>query len=117
MSTSIETPNPRHPAEGSVTARLFSWFPLASFVALLGTMAAVSILPTAPHLAYAVVEWIEMIIGSLTAVIAFIVFFLWPRVASPAAQGWSRYKWRAICGLGIWSVFWFIALATRPWTK
>ena len=103
-------------AEGSLTVRLFSWFPLACFVALLATMAIVNILPPDRHLAYAIVEWVEMVVGTVTAVISFVIVFLWPRVASQTVQGWSRYKWLAICGLGIWCIFWLIALLTRPWT-
>jgi len=102
--------------EGSITVRFLSWFPLACFVALLATMAIVSILPPDRHLAYAIVEWAEMVVGTVTAVIAFVVVFLWPRFASTTVQGWSRYKWIAICGLGIWSIFWLIALLARPWT-
>lgn len=102
-------------AEGSITVRLSPWFPLGCFVALLATMAAVNILPPDRHLAYAVVEWVEMLVGTVSAVIAFVVGFLWPRVASPAVHGWTRYKWLAICGLGIWSIFWLIALLARPW--
>jgi len=92
-------------AASSMTIRLFSWLPLASFVALLATMATVNILPPDRHLAYAVVEWVEMAVGTITAVIALVVVFLWPRVASPAVQGWSRYKWLAIGGLGTWAIF------------
>ena len=103
-------------AEGSLTVRLFSWFPLACFVALLATMAIVNILPPDHHLANAIVEWVEMVVGTVTAVISFVIVFLWPRVASQTVQGWSRYKWLAICGLGIWCIFWLIALLTRPWT-
>ena len=102
--------------EGSITVRLFSWLALACFVALLTTMATVNILPPDRHLAYAVVEWVEMVVGTVSAVIAFVVVFLWPRVVSPPGQGWSRYKWLASCSLGIWFIFWVIALLTRPWT-
>jgi len=84
--------------EGSMTVRLFSWFPLACFVALVATMATVNILPPDRHLAYTVVEWVEMVVGTVTAVIACVVVFLWPRVASPAVQGWSRYKWLQFVG-------------------
>lgn len=103
-------------AEGSTTVRLFSWVPLASFVALLATMAVVSILPPDRHLAYSVVEWGEMIIGTLSAIVACVFVFAWPRFVSPAAQGMNRYKWLAICGLAVWFIFWVIALLARPWT-
>jgi hypothetical protein len=103
-------------AEGSTAVRLLSWFPLAFFGVLIATMAIVAILPPDRHLAYAVVEWVEMIVGTVSAVVAFVGVFLWPRIASPVLQGWSRYKWLAICGLGIWSIFWLIALLARPLT-
>jgi hypothetical protein len=99
-----------------MTVRLFSWFPLACFVALLATMAVVNILPPDRHLVYTIVEWVEMVVGTVTAFIRFAVVFLWPRVASPTVQGWSRYKWVVISGLGIWCIFWLIALLARPWT-
>lgn len=103
-------------AEGSMTVRLFSWLPLSCFVALLVTMAGVHVLPSDRHMAYAIVEWVEMAVGTITTVIAFVVVFLWPRVVSPAAQGWSRYKWLALGGLGVWVIFWLVALLARPWT-
>lgn len=101
--------------EGDGTVRVISWFPLACFAALVATMAVVSILPPSRHLAYAVVEWAEMILGSASAVIVFVIVFVLPRVSSPVAQRWNRYKWLAICGLGIWCIFWLVALMARPW--
>lgn len=103
------------PAEGNTTVRLFSWVPLASFVALLATMALVSILPPDRNLAYSVVEWTEMIIGTLSAVITCAFVFAWPRFVSSATQGMNRYKWLAISGLAVWFIFWVIALLARPW--
>ncbi len=101
--------------EGKTSVRFLCWFPLSWFVALLVTMATVNILPSQRHLAYAVVEWAEMLIGTLSAVIAFVVAFLGPRFRSPVIQGGSRYKLIATCGLGIWGIFWLIALLSRPW--
>ncbi len=100
--------------EGRMSARFLVWFPLACFVALLVTIAIVSILPPDHHLAYAIVEWVEMLVGTVSAVLAFAAF-LWPRIASPDAPGWSRHKWLAIFGLGIWCIFWLVALLARPW--
>jgi hypothetical protein len=100
--------------EGRVSARFLLWVPLGCFVALLATMPTVYILPPDRHLAFAIIEWLEMSVGTVTAVIAFVVAFLWPRIASPAARGWSRHKWIAICGLSIWCIFWLIALLVRP---
>jgi hypothetical protein len=102
-------------AEGRMSARFLLWFPLACFVALLATMPTVYILPPGRHLAFAIVEWVEMLVGTVSAVIAFVVVFLWPRITSPTARGWSRHKWLAICCLGIWCIFWVIALLARPW--
>jgi hypothetical protein len=102
-------------AEGRISVRFLLWFPLACFVALLVTMAAVSILPSDHHLAYTIVESVEMLVGTVSAVLAFAAAFLWPRVASPDAPGWSRQKWLASCVLGIWCIFWLIAFLARPW--
>jgi hypothetical protein len=103
-------------AEGRMPPRFLLWLPLACFVALLVTIATVSILPRDHHLAYAIAEWVEMLVGTVSGVLAFAVAFLWPRVAWPDAPGWSRHKWLAICGLGIWCIFWLIALLARPWS-
>ncbi len=94
---------------------LFSWLPLTCFVALLLTMLAVNVLPPDGHLAYAIVEWVLMVVGTLGAVTAVAIVYFLPRAAPQAPKGWSRYKWLAICGLGIWSIFWLIALLARPW--
>jgi hypothetical protein len=94
---------------------VISWFPLACFGALIATMAVVSILPPSRHLAYAFVEWAEMILGSASAVIVFVIVIVLPRVSSPAAQRWTRYKWPAIGGLCVWCIFWLVALMARPW--
>jgi uncharacterized membrane protein len=101
---------------GGVTVRRFSWFPVACFVALLATMATVQVLPPEYRLAYAVVEWVEMAVGTVSAVVAFVVFFLRRRAASPAEQSWTGSKWLTICGLSLWSIFWLIAALARPWT-
>ena len=66
----------------------------------------VYILPPDRHLAFAIIEWVEMVVGTVSAVIAFVIVFLWPRV---------RHQWLAICGLGIWFIFWLVALLARPW--
>jgi len=52
--------------EGRMSARFLVWFPLACFVALLVTIAIVSILPPDHHLAYAIVEWVEMLVGTVS---------------------------------------------------
>jgi uncharacterized membrane protein len=101
--------------EVSKPARILGWFPLACFVALLATMSTAYILPPDRHLAFAIVEWVEMLVGTVSAVIAFVVLFLWPRVTSPDIKGWGRHEWLAISGLGIWFIFWLIALAARRW--
>jgi len=101
-------------AEGRMSARFWLWFPLACFVVLLVTMATVSILPPDHHLAYAIVEWVEMLVGTVSAVGAFVLAFLWPHAASPDAPGWRQHKWLAICGLGVWCIFWLIAFLARP---
>jgi len=101
-------------AEGRMSARFLLWFPLACFIALLATMPTVYILAPGHHLAFAIVEWVEMLVGTVSAVIAFVAVFLWPRIASPAARGWSRHKWLAVYGLGIWCIFWLIAFLARP---
>ena len=103
------------PIFASATARLFSWLPLACFVALLLTMVTVNILPPDRHLAYAVVEWVEMAVGTISAVATFVVLFLWPRAASSAVSGWSRYRWLGVCGLGLWCIFWLVALLSHTW--
>ena len=102
--------------ERAVAVRLILWLPLACFVALLATMATVNILPPDHHLTYAVVEWVEMVVGTVSAVIAFVIVFLRPSVVLPAVQIWRRYKLLAICGLGVWCIFWLIALLARPFT-
>jgi hypothetical protein len=89
--------------------------PLACFVALLVTTVVTSILPFDYHLAYAVVEWAEMLVGTISAVVAFVVVFLRRRVPSPVVQGWSGNKWLALSGTGIWCIFWLTALLTHRW--
>jgi hypothetical protein len=79
-------------AEGRMSARFLLWFPLACFIALLATMPTVYILAPDHHLAFAIVEWVEMLVGTVSDVIAFVAVFLWPRIASPAARGWSRHS-------------------------
>ena len=101
--------------ELSRLARILGWFPLACFVALLATMPMVYILPPDRHLAFAIIEWVEMVVGTVSAVIAFVIVFWWPRVTSPGIKGWGRHQWLAICGLGIWFIFWLVALLARPW--
>jgi hypothetical protein len=101
-------------APGRMSARFLLWSPLGCFVSLLITIATVSILPPDQHLAYAIVEWVEMLVGTVSAVLAFAVV-LWPRIVSPGTPGWSRQMWLVICGLGIWCVFWLVALLARPW--
>jgi hypothetical protein len=98
--------------DGRMSARFLLWFPFASFILLLITIAIVSILPPDHHLAYAIVEWVEMLVGTVSAVLAFVVV-LWPRVASPDTP--SRKKWLVMFGLGIWCIFWLIALLAHSW--
>ena len=99
--------------DGRMSARFLLWFPFASFIALLITIAIVSILPPDHHLAYAIVEWVEMLVGTVSAVLAF-GEVLWPRVASPDTSSWSRKKWLVVFGLGIWCIFWLVALHAHP---
>jgi hypothetical protein len=102
--------------EGGILSRFLPWFPLAFFVALLVTMPSVYVFPPDHRLAFTIVEWVEMLVGTISAITAFVVVILWPRIASPAARGWSRHKWVAICGLSVWCIFWLIALLVRPWS-
>ena len=101
---------------GSASARFLQRFSLACFVALLVTIATVSVFPLRHRLAYAIVEWAEMVVGTVSAVIAFVVTFRLPRVDSTDGPRWGRQNWFAICGLGIWCIFWLVALLVRPWT-
>src|SRR5258706_12362006 len=92
-------------AEGRMSARFLLWFPLACFIALLATMPTVYILAPDHHLAFAIVEWVEMLVGTVSAVIAFVAVFLWPRIASPAAGGWSRHSGLPFIGYAFCAFF------------
>src|SRR5260221_11982314 len=92
-------------AEGRMSARFLLWFPLACFIALLATMPTVYILAPGHHLAFAIVEWVELLVGTVSAVIAFVAVFLSPRIASPVAGGWSRPKGLSVSSFGIVVIF------------
>ncbi len=103
--------------DGRISSRFLPYLLLAFFVALLATMPAVYVLPPDGRMAFTIVEWLEMLAGTVSAIIAFVAVFLrTPRVASPVTRGWSRHKRIAICGLSVWCIFWLIALLVRPWS-
>jgi hypothetical protein len=95
-------------------AGFFVWLPLICFVAFLLTMFMLTALSPGHSPVFAAVEWAEMTIGTSSAVLSVGAVF-WPR-ATTIGQQWSRGgRWVAICGLGIWVLFWLLALLTRRW--
>ena len=88
------------------------WLPLASFLALALTVLVSSVAPDEHHFVYAVVEWTEMLLGGASALLG-AVLFLSLHFADAGFAPSKRDRWLSVLALGIWVLFWLVALLTR----
>ena len=77
------------------------------------TMAMLAVLPLQYHSTYALVVWVEVLVGTISAMIAFVVLFLKPQLAPSAGSGRRLYGWLSICSVVIWCVWWVLVVMTH----
>jgi hypothetical protein len=91
--------------------RHIAWISFVCFITLVMTVATQVTFPSRHGVAYTVAEGIEIVVGTISAVIAFGFVFTETRVITRPLPGGNPYKLYAIWGLGIWSIFWLAILA------
>jgi hypothetical protein len=87
-----------------------AWLSPGSFLLFLVSMPIISVLPVGDyHLEFAVVEWLEMLAGTCVAVVVLAATFWRSRQAG--ADSTRSTKILAVIGLGLWAIFWVVAIA------
>lgn len=82
-----------------------AWLSPGSFLVFMITLGVITILPLGYHLAFAVLEWAEMLIGTLLSVVV-VLATVWKIGIAPS----RKHFLLASAGLALWVAFWVVAI-------